>query len=29
MIEFLYVMDAGNRIRVIPHDYDDPGRWWL
>jgi hypothetical protein len=29
MIEFLSVMDAGNRMRVIPHDYDDPGRWWL
>ena len=24
MIEFLSVMDAGNRMRVIPHDYDDP-----
>ena len=29
MIEFLSVMDAGTRMRVIPHDYDDPGRWWL
>jgi hypothetical protein len=26
MIEFLSVMDAGPSMRVIPGDYDDPGR---
>ena len=29
MIEFLSVMDAGPSMRVIPGDYDDPGRWPL
>jgi hypothetical protein len=29
MIEFLSVMDAGPSMRVIPRDYDDPGRWPL
>ena len=29
MIEFLSVMDAGPSMRVIPSDYDDPGRWPL
>jgi hypothetical protein len=26
MIEFLSEMDAGSSMRVIPSDYDDPGR---
>jgi hypothetical protein len=25
----LSVMDAGPPMRVIPGDYDDPGRWPL
>jgi hypothetical protein len=29
MIELLSVMDAGPPMRVIPADYDDPGRWLL
>ena len=29
MIELLSVMDAGPSMRVIPADYDDPGRWPL
>jgi hypothetical protein len=29
MIEALSVMDAGPSMRVIPRDYDDPGRWPL
>ncbi len=29
MIEFRPVMDAGEAMRVIPDDYDDPERWWL
>ena len=29
MIELLSVMDAGAPMRVIPRDYDDPGRWLL
>ena len=29
MIELLSVMDAGRSMRVIPSDYDDPGRWPL
>ena len=29
MIELLSVMDAGPSMRVIPGDYDDPGRWPL
>jgi hypothetical protein len=29
MIELLSVMDAGPSMRVIPRDYDDPGRWLL
>jgi len=29
MIELLPVMDAGQPMRVVPHDYTDPERWWL
>jgi hypothetical protein len=29
MIELLSVMDAGQSMRVIPCDYDDPDRWPL
>jgi hypothetical protein len=29
MIELRSVMDAGASMRVIPSDYDDPGRWPL
>jgi hypothetical protein len=29
MIELLPVMDAGQPMRVVPHDYADPERWWL
>ena len=29
MIELLSVMDAGRPMRIIPRDYDDPGRLLL
>jgi hypothetical protein len=29
MIEFLSVMDAGQPMRIIPRDYDDPDRLLL
>jgi hypothetical protein len=29
MIEFLWVMDAGKPMRIIPSDYTDPERVYL
>jgi hypothetical protein len=29
MIELLSVMDAGQPMRIIPSDYEDPERWCL